>query len=170
MGTVREAQFSIHQEQSMNTVRKSIAIAVASVALAGGGIAVTSSVAASPGQGFQSVAFGSNDGGKFAERIAKRQAALHDKLALTPAQEASWKTFTDRMQASVPAKAEPAPVADMTAPERADRMVAFLQTAEQRAATRAQAIKEFYSGLSPDQQKVFDSQFQGRHRHHHHRG
>ena len=65
----------------------------------------------------------------------------------------------------MPAKSEAAPVANMTAPERADRMVAFLQTAQQRAATRAQAVKEFYSGLSPDQQKVFDSQFHGRHQH-----
>src|ERR1700742_5386961 len=89
----------------MNAVRKSIAIAVASIALAGGGIAVTNSVAASPGQGFQSVAFGKHDGDS-AERIAKRQAALHDKLALTPAQEASWKTFTDRLQANMPAKSE----------------------------------------------------------------
>src|SRR3982751_3017066 len=152
----------------MNAVRKSIAIAVASVVLATGGVAATSSAFAASEAGFHSVAFGSHDG-KFAERIAKRQAALHDKLALTPTQEASWKTFTDRMQASVPAKSERAPVANMTAPERADRMVAFLQTAQQRAATRAQAIKEFYSGLSPEQQKVFDSQSPGRH-HEHRRG
>jgi hypothetical protein len=167
MGTVREAQFSIHQELSMNAVRKSIAIAVASVVLATGGVAVTSSVAASPGAGFHSVAFGSQDG-KFAERIAKRQAALHDKLALTPTQEASWKTFTDRLQASVPAKSERAEVASMTAPERADRMVAALQAAQQRAVVRAQAVKEFYSGLSPAQQKVFDTQFHGRHHRHRH--
>ena len=83
----------------MNAVRKSIAIAVASVVLATGGVAATSSAFAAPEGGFHSAAFGSHDG-KFAERIAKRQAALHDKLALTPAQEASWKTFTERMQAS----------------------------------------------------------------------
>ena len=149
----------------MNTVRKSIAIAVASVALAGGGIAVTSSVAASPEQGLQKVAFGSHEG-KFAEHFAKRQAALHDKLNLTAAQEPAWKTFTERLQSTMPTKSQREPVANMTAPERADRMVAALQTAQQRAATRAQAIKEFYSGLSPEQQKLFDSQFQG-HRHHH---
>jgi len=150
----------------MNAVRKSIAIAVASVVLAGGGIAMTSSVAASPEQGFHSVSFGSHDGAKSAERFAKRQAALHDKLNLTAAQEPAWKAFTDRLQATMPAKSEAAPVANMTAPERADRMVAELQTAQQRAATRAQAIKEFYSGLSPEQQKLFDSQFHGRHQHH----
>jgi len=151
----------------MNTVRKSIAIAVASVALAGGGIAMTSSVAASPAQGSQRGAFGSHDG-KFAEHFAKRQAALHDKLNLTAAQEPAWKAFTDRLQATMPAKSEEAPVAKMTAPERADRMVAELQTAQQRASARAQAIKEFYSGLSSEQQKVFDSQSRGER--HHHRG
>ena len=59
--------------------------------------------------------------------------------------------------------------AKLTAPERADRMVAFLQAAQQRAVVRAQAVKEFYSGLSPEQQKVFDSQSHGRH-HDHRRG
>ena len=151
----------------MNAVRKSIAIAVASVALAGGGIAVTNSFAAAPGQGFQSVNFGSHDG-QSAERFAKRQAALHDKLGLSATQEPAWKTFTDRLQASAPVKSEVARDTNMTAPERADRMVAALQAAQQRAATRAQAVKEFYSALSPAQQKVFDSQFHGRH--HHHRG
>jgi Spy/CpxP family protein refolding chaperone len=53
----------------------------------------------------------------------------------------------------------------MTAPERADRMAASLQTAQQRAAIRAQTVKEFYAVLSPEQQKIFDSQFQGRHHH-----
>jgi periplasmic protein CpxP/Spy len=133
--------------------------------LATGGVAVTSAAFAGSEGGFHSTAFGSHDG-KFAEHFAKRQAALHDKLNLTAAQEPAWKTFTDRLQASMPAKSERAPVENMTAPERADRMVAFLQTAQQRAATRAQAIKEFYSGLSPDQQKVFDSQSHGRHQHH----
>ena len=98
--------------------------------------------------------------------MAKRQAALHDKLGLSPAQEAAWKTFTDRLPAIAPATTgEAAPVAAMTAPERADRMAAFLQTAQQQAAARAQAVKEFYAVLSPEQQKIFDGQFQGRHHH-----
>jgi hypothetical protein len=152
----------------MNAVRKSIAtaIAVAALGLATGGVAVSDAVAASPGEGFHRTAFGSHDA-KSAERMAKRQAALHDKLGLSPTQEAAWKTFSDKLQATAPVRSEAAPVANMTAPERADRMVAFLQTAQQRAATRAQAVKEFYSVLSPEQQKVFDSQFHGRH---HHRG
>jgi protein CpxP len=152
----------------MNAVRKSIAIVVASLALATGGVAASSAVVASTGQGSHWGTSGSHDA-KSAERMAKRQAALHDKLGLSTAQEAAWKTFTDRLKATTPVRSEAAPVANMTAPERADRMVASLQAAQQRAATRAQAVKEFYSGLSPEQQKLFDNQFHGRH-HHHGRG
>jgi hypothetical protein len=53
----------------------------------------------------------------------------------------------------------------MTAPERAERMAASLQAAQQSATARAQAVKEFYAVLSPEQQKIFDGQFQS----HHHR-
>jgi hypothetical protein len=104
-------------------------------------------------------------GANSAERTAKRQAELHDKLGLSTMQEAAWKTFTDKLQALAPTTPAAAPAVATTAPERADRMVALLQTAQQRAATRAQAVKEFYAVLSPEQQKTFDSQTQG-HRHH----
>jgi len=148
----------------MNTFRKSIVIAVASLGLGTAALAAPDPGAASTGGGCHWGAFGSHDA-KSAERVAKRQAALHDKLGLSPAQEAAWKTFTAKLQASTPVRPEAAPVATMTAPERADRMVAFLQTAQQQAATRAQTVKEFYAVLSPEQQKIFDSQVQGRHHH-----
>ena len=148
----------------MNTFRKSIVIAVASLGLGTAALAVADPGAASTGGGCHWSAFGSH-GEKSAERMAKRQAALHDKLSLSPTQEAAWKTFTDKMQATAPVRPEATPVATMTAPERADRMAAFLQAAQQQAATRAQAVKEFYAVLSPEQQKIFDGQFQGRHHH-----
>ena len=89
---------------------------------------------------------------------------------MTPAQEAAWAAFTAKIQSAVPVR--PAkPAAPLTAPERADRTVAALQAAQQNAVVRAQAVKEFYAVLSPDQQKTFDSAFHG-HRHHfgHHGG
>lgn len=148
----------------MNAFRKSIVIAVATLGLGAAAFAASDPTTTSTGGGCHWGAFGSH-GAESAERMAKRQAALHDKLGLSPVQEAAWKAFTDKLQGTVPAKSEAAPIATMTAPERADRMAAFLQTAQQRAATRAQAIKEFYAVLSPEQQKTFDSQFQGRHHH-----
>ena len=152
----------------MNSFQKSLVIAVASLGLGSAALAASDTGPTSTGEGSHWGAFGSH-GAKPAERIAKREAALHDKLGLSPAQEAAWKTFTDKLQATAPARPEGASTVTMTAPERADRMVTFLQAAQQRAAARAQAVKEFYSALSPEQQKIFDSQFQG-HRHRFGRG
>ena len=145
----------------MNTLRKGLVIAIATLSL--GTIA-----AAAPDQVAQAPATSSasgQHGEKFAERMAKRQAALHDKLALTPAQEGAWQAFTARMQATVATRSDARPAKALTAPERAERKAAFLQVAQQQAASRVQPIKEFYAVLSPEQQKIFDSQFQG-HRHH----
>ena len=147
----------------MNTLRKSIVVAAGALGLGTTALAADSGTASSSGW-FHWGAFGSH-GAESVEHMAKRQAELHDKLRLSPAQESAWKTFADKLQATTPAKPEAAPAAAMTAPERADRMVALLQAAQQRAAVRAQAIKEFYAVLSPEQQKIFDTQLQG-HRHH----
>jgi len=117
----------------MNTVRKSIAIAVASLALGGAAIAASNPGTAPAAGGCHWGAFGSHGAGS-AERTAKRQAALHDKLGLSTMQEAAWKTFTDKLQALAPAAPAAVQVAATTAPERADRMVTFLQRS--RSSTR----------------------------------
>ena len=148
----------------MNSFQKSVVIAVASLGLGSAALAASDTSPSSTDGGSHWGAFGSH-GAKSAERVAKRQAALHDKLSLTPAQEAAWKTYTEKLQATAPARPEGASTVTMTAPERADRMVAFLQVAQQHAVARAQAVKEFYAVLSPEQQKIFDSQFHGRHHH-----
>jgi periplasmic protein CpxP/Spy len=148
----------------MSAFRKSIVIAVASLGLGTAALAASEHGAGSTGERCHWGAVGSH-GAKSAEDMAKRQAALHDKLSLSPTQEAAWKTFTNKLQATAPVRPKAAPAATMTAPERADGMAASLQTAQQQASSRAQAVKEFYAVLSPEQQKMFDSQFQGHHRH-----
>jgi periplasmic protein CpxP/Spy len=152
----------------MNTLRKGLVIAIATLGLGTVAVAAPDQAAQAPGTSWHSGASGQH-GQKFAERMAKRQAALHDKLALTPAQEGAWQAFTARMQATVPARSGVRPAKALTAPERAERKAAFLQVAQQQAAGRVQPIKEFYAVLSPEQQKIFDSQFKGRrHQHGHH--
>jgi hypothetical protein len=146
----------------MNTLRKSLVIAIASIGLGTMAVAAPNLVAQAPAT---STASGQH-GDKFAERMAKHQAALHDKLAITPAQEGAWQLFTARMQATAPKRADAGSAKGLTAPERAERKAAFLQVAQQTAASRVQPIKEFYAVRSPGQQKIFDSAFQG-HRHHH---
>ena len=99
-----------------------------------------------------------HDPAKMQAFIAKRQAALKAKLAITPAQEEAWTTFTASMQPPArgprPDRAE---LEKLTTPERIDRMRAM--RAERNAAMdkRAEATKTFYAALSPEQQKVFDS-------------
>jgi Spy/CpxP family protein refolding chaperone len=149
----------------MNTLRKGLVIAIATLGLGTIAVAAPGTGAQAPGTSSQSGASSGQHGEKFAERLAKRQAALHDKLALTPGQEAAWQVFTAKMQATAPSRSDARPAAPLTAPERAERKASFLQVAQQQAASRVQPIKEFYAVLSPEQQKIFDSQFKDR-RHH----
>ena len=148
----------------MNTLRKGLVIAIATLGLGTIAVAAPGTGAQAPGTTSQSATSGQH-GEKFAERMAKRQAKLHDKLALTPGQEAAWQVFTAKMQATAPTRSDARPAAPLTAPERAERKATFLQVAQQQAASRVQPIKEFYAVLSPEQQKIFDSQFKDR-RHH----
>lgn len=95
----------------------------------------------------------------------KRLAALKVKLKLTPAQEPAWQQFAQAHQP--PAKPSVAPLsredlAKLTTPERIDKMQ---QQAEARHSTmlehmkqRAEATKQFYAQLTPEQQKVFDTE------------
>ncbi|OIQ74960.1 hypothetical protein GALL_433760 [mine drainage metagenome] len=99
----------------------------------------------------------------------KRQQELHDKLALTAAQEAAWNAFVaktapgegrDRMSWSE--------LSGLSTPDRLDRMLASAKDRELRLETRVQATKEFYMQLTPAQQKIFDASFQHLHDHIHH--
>jgi Spy/CpxP family protein refolding chaperone len=105
------------------------------------------------------------------ERFAKRQAELHDKLKLTPAQEPAWNTFAGRMKPEErPARPDRAEMEKLSAPERMERMLAMMKQGEQRMADRLAAVKEFYAVLTPEQQKTFNEQFgPGRHHGHHRR-
>jgi hypothetical protein len=152
----------------MNTLRKGLVIAIATLGLGTIAAAAPDHIAQVPATSVQSGATG-HHGEKSAERMAKRQAALHDKLALTTSQEAAWQVFTAKMQATAPTWSDARAAKPLTAPERAERKATFLQVAQQQAASRVQPIKDFYAVLSPEQQKIFDSQFHGRgHRFGHH--
>ena len=123
-------------------------------------------------------------------RIAKHQAELKAKLAIAPAQEAAWSTYTAALQPQVrSAAARPdhaamrAEFEKLTTPQRIDKMNALRtqRMADMNAAMtkRGDAIKTLYAALNADQQKVFDTQRMnhggksrgGHHGHHHgHRG
>jgi protein CpxP len=100
------------------------------------------------------------DPAKFAEFMAKRQAALKDKLKITAAQEGAWTSYTSALKppAQRPARADRAELEKLTTPQRIDRMQAMKAQRDAEMTKRADATKSFYAALSPEQQKVFDAE------------
>lgn len=106
---------------------------------------------------------------KFAERIAQHQQKLHDKLKITPAQEAAWKTFTAKTTPTAPMnRPSRDEIAKLSAPEHMERMLGMMKEGEARLNARLAAVKEFYAVLTPEQQTIFNEQFKHMHRHRHH--
>ncbi|OOG44232.1 Spy/CpxP family protein refolding chaperone [Polaromonas sp. A23] len=109
-----------------------------------------------------------HDPAKMQARIAKHQADLKAKLALTPAQEGAWSAYTASMQPPAHPAARPDRAAmkaefdKLTTPQRIDKMreMRAQHMTEMNAAMdkRGEATKTFYAALNADQKKTFDSQ------------
>lgn len=99
------------------------------------------------------------DPAKMQEHMARRQAALKQKLQLAPAQEGAWTTYTSVMKPPAnrqrPDRAE---FEKLTTPERIDRMRTARVARMAEMDKRAEATKTFYSSLSAEQKKVFDAE------------
>ncbi|MES2264053.1 MAG: Spy/CpxP family protein refolding chaperone [Pseudomonadota bacterium] len=150
----------------MNTLRKSLLIGMTVLGLGSAGMAAH----AEDNQGRHGHVLSQEAKAqyqaKFAERIAKRQAALHDKLKLTAAQEPAWATFKAATTPQLPAAhADRAALAQLSAPERAEKHLAMVKEHIARQETRVAALKTFYAVLSPEQQKTLDAELA--HRRHH---
>jgi len=94
------------------------------------------------------------------DRMARRAAALKQKLQLTAAQESAWTTYTAAMQppAAGPDRPAPGSLEKLTTPERIDRMKALRAQHAAEADRRGDSTKTFYAALTPAQQKVFDAE------------
>jgi periplasmic protein CpxP/Spy len=92
------------------------------------------------------------------QRRAQRDAALKQILQITPAQEAAWNTWVEARRPPTnmqrPNRAE---FAQLTTPERIDRMRARRAERIAEMDRRADATKTFYAALTPAQQKAFDA-------------
>lgn len=136
----------------MNTIRKTLVIACATLGLLG-------SVYANEEHGHGGHGFGTPPTleqvqAHFAERLAK----LHTKLNLQASQEAAWTTFSAAITpTSLPTP--PAHADNLTAPDRAQKMLDALKQHEAVATAHVAALKTFYAALSPEQQKTFDENF-----------
>ena len=95
---------------------------------------------------------------RWAERRAKRLEQLKAQLKLTPAQDGAWAAYTAAMQPPAQPLAHPsrAEMAQLTTPQRIDRMQAMQAERQQRMGQCLDAVKAFYAQLTPEQQKVYD--------------
>lgn len=110
------------------------------------------------------------------EKMAQRQAALHDKLKLTPAQEPAWSNF---VAAITPSGAKDgkagwgnhAEMEKLSAPERMEKQLAMSKEREARMNARLAALKPFYAVLTPEQKQIFNQETsRGRGHHGYHGG
>lgn len=120
------------------------------------------------------------DPARMQEYAARRQAALKQKLQITPAQESAWAAYLEAMKpppADMMAMMGPqrAELEKLSTPERIDRMRAIRTAHMAEMDRRGEATKAFYAALTPEQRKVFDAHTAPRargmpHHHQHHGG
>lgn len=104
--------------------------------------------------------------GKLAQRMeqmqkrhAEHQAQLKTTLKITAAQEPAWNAYvagtahTPRM-----GKTAGEDWSKLTTPQRLDKMQAHKAERDAQMSKRVDAVKTFYAALTPEQQKVFDTQ------------
>jgi periplasmic protein CpxP/Spy len=99
------------------------------------------------------------DPARMQQRMAQRLADLKQKLQLTPGQEGAWAAYTSALQPAQPAQRPNRDEwAQLTTPQRIDRMQQLRTQRMAEMDRRADATKTFYAVLTPEQQKVFDAE------------
>ena len=100
---------------------------------------------------------------EFEAKRAQHIAKLHDELRITPAQENAWNAFVASMKPldrhgehGGHQQGDRAAWAGLSAPQRAEKMLAMQKQRMAAMEQRVAALNSFYSVLSPDQKKVFD--------------
>ena len=155
---------------SMKTLRKNVIIAMSVLSMGAASLTVhaqeaaASAPAASTKMQQHEGQRGPHRASNPAERMAKYQARLHDKLKLTAAQEPAWATFTAANAPKKPMgdwKAKREAIAKLSAPERMEQWIAMSKERIASQESRLASLKTFYAVLTPEQKKVFDDSVPG---------
>jgi hypothetical protein len=158
----------------MNTIRKNVLIALAALATGVAAIGVQAqSPAPAPAQGqaqTQAQAAPGRHGpamtpeqrqARRAERMAQRQAKLHDLLKLTPAQEPAWATYVAASRpTAAPTPGDRQAWSTLSAPARLEKHIALQKQRIAVMESHLAALKTFYAQLTPEQKKLFDQHAQ----------
>lgn len=171
-----------------NTMRKTITglMLAAGLAASSAGVWAQSAPSPTPGpaasapQGKQQRATPEQRQARMQEHFKKFSSQLHDKLKLNANQESAWNTYLQAITPQPPQGQRPdrAQIESMTTPQRMEQHLARMKEHEAKLSQRLEATKVFYGQLTPEQQKVFDTEtarmFKGRHGMHgdhgHHHG
>ena len=99
---------------------------------------------------------------RMAQRHEQHQKELKAALKLTAEQEGAWNQFTQAMQHDPKAmpRFDRAEWDKLTTPQRMEKMQAMHKQRDELMGKHAEAVKQFYAVLTPEQQKVFDAQHQ----------
>jgi periplasmic protein CpxP/Spy len=92
----------------------------------------------------------------------RRKTELHERLKLNAEQEKAWKTFVAK-EDGLRSKDRPDPreLAGLHAPQRMEKMLDRMRDREQHLSGMLVALNDFYSVLTPKQQKTFDESLPG---------
>ena len=89
----------------------------------------------------------------------KRAAELKSKLALRPEQEPAWEGLMAALKPQGPAKRPArAEIEQLSTPERLDKILAQRKQRDVEVEKRIASIKVYYATLTPEQQRIFDTQ------------
>jgi hypothetical protein len=150
----------------LSTLRTTL-IGATLVAALGVGVAV----AQTPPPGHDAMA-AHHMGGDPATHIARHAQHLRDALQLTPAQEPALQALVSSMTppAGAHERMERAhgEMANLTTPERLDRMRKMMSEHMAMFDQHAKAVETFYAQLTPTQKKAFDAMPMGHHGMGHH--
>lgn len=100
------------------------------------------------------------DRGNDENRVERRMAALHQRLGITPAQEAAWTAFVSEMRHSAQMR-EHAPEArehgdQMNVVDRLEQRARILETRSADTERMARALSPLYDSFSDDQKRIAD--------------
>jgi protein CpxP len=157
---------------NMNRIRNTLLIMVAAAGISG--VASAAEPMGRPGAPDHAAMSAQGEhrpGADMAERMARHQAMLHDKLKLNASQEAAWKTYAAAVTPPPGQGRERIDWEKLSAPERLERMLAMMREHEVQMGTHLAAMKTFYATLTPLQQQIFNDNVGGgammRHHHRH---
>lgn len=137
---------------------KPLLIATTAMGLLG----TTAAVWSQPSDSHMGIKSGHHRSADHATAHTQRHTELKAALKLTPAQETAWTAFMSSMQRPSHAsdRLDRDEWARLTTPQRIEKMEALHNERQAASAKRLEGIKQFYALLTPEQQAIFDREFQ----------